>query len=159
MWKNLMERFLLFWYKNLESLLSEMLNHTTAKKVMVVTYKFLKERVLRICNIIDPSRHYLDYHFIGPRGINAFKNCDAVLVIGLPYPNLNSSAQDADMSVLTQELYDRLLNVKGEGFFFGMHDAEKYGSKGGPLHDPCTIAWLLEPEMFTLKSCHVEIET
>ncbi len=43
--------------------------------------------------------------------------------------------------------------------FFGIHDSEKYHSQGGPLHDPCTIAWLLEPEMFKLKSCHVEVET
>ena len=81
--------------EDIKKLLAEMLNHTVAKKVMVITYKFIKERVLRICNSIDPSRQYLDYHFIGPRGINAFKKCDAVLVIGLPYPNLNSSAQDA----------------------------------------------------------------
>jgi purine nucleosidase len=43
--------------------------------------------------------------------------------------------------------------------FFGKFDSEKYHSQGGPLHDPCTIAWLLEPDMFTLKSCNVEIET
>lgn len=39
----------------------------------------------------------------------------------------SSSAQDAVMSELTQELYDKLLNVKGKGFFFGMHDATGYG--------------------------------
>jgi hypothetical protein len=81
--------------EDIKKLLIEMLNNTTAKKVMVVTYKFLKEKVLRICNLIDPSRQYMDYHFIGPRGINAFKECGAVLVIGLPYSNLNSCAQDA----------------------------------------------------------------
>ena len=32
---------------------------------------------------------------MGPRGINSYEACDAVLVIGLPYPNLNSAAQDA----------------------------------------------------------------
>ncbi|MFC1882830.1 hypothetical protein ACFL2S_15240, partial [Thermodesulfobacteriota bacterium] len=81
--------------EDIKKLLIEMLNHTAAKKVMVVTYKFLKERVLRLCNCIDPTREYLYYHFIGPRGINSFKDCDAVLAIGLPYPNLNSAAQDA----------------------------------------------------------------
>lgn len=43
--------------------------------------------------------------------------------------------------------------------FFGQYDAAKYSEQGGPLHDPCTIAWLLEPEMFVLKHCHVAIET
>jgi purine nucleosidase len=43
--------------------------------------------------------------------------------------------------------------------FFGQYDAAKYSAEGGPLHDPCTIAWLLEPEIFELKTCHVAIET
>ncbi|MEE4193957.1 MAG: hypothetical protein V2J07_02040, partial [Anaerolineae bacterium] len=37
----------------------------------------------------------MGHHFMGPRGINSYEECDAVLVIGLPYPNLNSAAQDA----------------------------------------------------------------
>jgi purine nucleosidase len=36
---------------------------------------------------------------------------------------------------------------------------EKYGSEGGPLHDPCVIAFLLRPELFRGRSCNVEIET
>ena len=43
--------------------------------------------------------------------------------------------------------------------FFGQYDAAKYSAEGGPLHDPCTIAWLLEPEIFETKACHVAIET
>ena len=37
-------------------------------------------------------------------------------------------------------------------------DVEKYGSDGGPLHDPCVVAWLLHPEMFNGKDVNVEIE-
>ncbi len=43
--------------------------------------------------------------------------------------------------------------------FFGKHDSAKYQSQGAPLHDPCTIAWLLEPDLFKLKPCHVAVET
>ncbi len=43
--------------------------------------------------------------------------------------------------------------------FFNRFDTEKYGSEGAPLHDPCTIAYLLKPELFTGKMCNVEIET
>lgn len=43
--------------------------------------------------------------------------------------------------------------------FFERFDEEKYGTDGAPLHDPCVIAWLLEPDMFTGKDCHVAIET
>lgn len=43
--------------------------------------------------------------------------------------------------------------------FFNRYDSEKYHTEGAPLHDPCTIAFLLKPELFRLKSCNVEIET
>lgn len=43
--------------------------------------------------------------------------------------------------------------------FFERYDREKYGSHGAPLHDPCTIAWLLEPRLFTGRYINVEIET
>lgn len=43
--------------------------------------------------------------------------------------------------------------------FFERYDVEKYGSDGGPLHDPCTIAWLLDPDMFTGRDCFVAVET
>ena len=36
----------------------------------------------------------------------------------------NATSQNTE---LTQELYDKLLNIKGEGVFFGMHDATGYG--------------------------------
>ncbi|MEM1064211.1 MAG: nucleoside hydrolase [Pseudomonadota bacterium] len=43
--------------------------------------------------------------------------------------------------------------------FFERFDKEKYGSAGAPLHDPCVIAYLIRPEIFTGRSINVEIET
>ena len=43
--------------------------------------------------------------------------------------------------------------------FFERFDVAKYGSDGGPLHDPCTIAWLLRPDLFSGREVNVEIET
>lgn len=43
--------------------------------------------------------------------------------------------------------------------FFERFDVEKYGSEGGPLHDPCTIAYLLKPDLFAGRKINVEIET
>ncbi|CAH0339276.1 nucleoside hydrolase [Rhizobium sp. CECT 9324] len=42
--------------------------------------------------------------------------------------------------------------------FFERFDEEKYGSDGGPLHDPTVIAYLLKPELFGGRHCNVEIE-
>jgi purine nucleosidase len=49
--------------------------------------------------------------------------------------------------------------VAGWTDFFERFDKEKYGSQGAPLHDPCTIAWLLKPDLFTGRDINVEIET
>lgn len=43
--------------------------------------------------------------------------------------------------------------------FFERFDKEKYGSSGAPLHDPCVIAYLIRPELFTGRHINVEIET
>ncbi|MGV3693064.1 MAG: nucleoside hydrolase [Paracoccus marcusii] len=43
--------------------------------------------------------------------------------------------------------------------FFERFDKGKYGSEGAPLHDPCAIAWLLRPDLFTGRHINVEIET
>ncbi|MCT4332545.1 nucleoside hydrolase [Paracoccus sp. YLB-12] len=43
--------------------------------------------------------------------------------------------------------------------FFERFDKEKYGNQGAPLHDPCTIAWLLQPDLFEGRDINVEIET
>jgi len=43
--------------------------------------------------------------------------------------------------------------------FFERFDVEKYGSDGGPLHDPTVIAYLLKPELFAGRDCNVEVET
>ena len=43
--------------------------------------------------------------------------------------------------------------------FFERFDTAKYGSAGAPLHDPCVIAYLLEPALFTGRHINVMIET
>lgn len=43
--------------------------------------------------------------------------------------------------------------------FFERFDKEKYGSEGAPLHEPCTIAYLIKPELFSGRHINVEIET
>ncbi|RWO91077.1 nucleoside hydrolase [Mesorhizobium sp.] len=43
--------------------------------------------------------------------------------------------------------------------FFERFDEAKYGTDGGPLHDPCVIAYLLKPELFRGRNCNVAVET
>ena len=43
--------------------------------------------------------------------------------------------------------------------FFNRYDISKYGWDGAPLHDPCTIAWLINPGLFEGKPMHVVVDT
>lgn len=45
------------------------------------------------------------------------------------------------------------------GFLPRISQRRKNGFVGAPLHDPCTIAWLLKPELFTTVERWVGVET
>jgi purine nucleosidase len=43
--------------------------------------------------------------------------------------------------------------------FFERFDMAKYGSLGAPLHDPCVVAYLIAPDLFSGRNINVVIET
>lgn len=67
----------------------------------------------------------------------------------------------------TPERLDRLRSlgnragevVAGWCGFFERFDREKYGQDGAPLHDPCVIARVIWPDLFSGRHINVEIET
>jgi purine nucleosidase len=42
--------------------------------------------------------------------------------------------------------------------FFKLSYQKRYGYEGPALHDPCVIAYLLEPSLFALETLHVEVD-
>ena len=43
--------------------------------------------------------------------------------------------------------------------YYGTYDISRYGLPGAPLHDPCVIAYLLQPDLFKSRHFYVEVET
>ncbi|MEZ5931412.1 MAG: nucleoside hydrolase [Alphaproteobacteria bacterium] len=43
--------------------------------------------------------------------------------------------------------------------FYNIFDQAKGEGQGAPLHDPCAIAWVMRPELFAGRECHVAIDT
>ncbi|MFK8183589.1 MAG: nucleoside hydrolase [Phormidesmis sp.] len=43
--------------------------------------------------------------------------------------------------------------------FYGQRDLELYDLPGAPLHDPCVMAYLAQPELFTTRRVKVMVET
>ena len=90
---------------------------------------------------------------------------DIVFKCGRP---ITQMGLDASHQVLTtRERIERLKGIDNEvarvtvGMldFFKRHDMAKYDYLGAPLHDPCTVAYLLKPEIFKGKLCNVSVET
>jgi purine nucleosidase len=43
--------------------------------------------------------------------------------------------------------------------FYDIYHRTEHGRVGAPLHDPCVVAYLLNPALFGGRACHVAIET
>jgi inosine-uridine nucleoside N-ribohydrolase len=39
-----------------------------------------------------------------------------------------------------------------------MAPSARLGGTGHPLHDPCTIAWLIQPSLFTSRPCFAQMD-
>ena len=42
--------------------------------------------------------------------------------------------------------------------FYNIFDQAKGEGQGAPLHDPCAIAYVMRPDLFEGRDCHVEID-
>ena len=42
--------------------------------------------------------------------------------------------------------------------FYNIYDQAKGEGQGAPLHDPCAIAYVMRPDLFEGRDCHIEID-
>lgn len=106
---------------------------------------------------ITPAAEFNIY--VDPQAADAVFRCGVPIVVfplDLTHAALTTRARvDAFRSVgrpaavATAELLD----------FFERFDAQKYGTEGGPLHDPNVIAYLIKPEMYEGRHINLQVET
>jgi purine nucleosidase len=90
----------------------------------------------------------------------------AQIVLGCGRPITMAPLDVTHQVMITPGMLDRIRKLTSPAAratagmlnFFNRHDIEKYRGEGAPLHDPCTIAWLLRPELFAGKHINVEVE-
>lgn len=90
---------------------------------------------------------------------------DIVFKCGRPITEMGLDVSHQVLS--TRERIDRIKKIDNQAAqatvgmldFFNRHDTKKYKYAGAPLHDPCTVAYLLRPDIFEGKLCNVSIET
>ncbi|AUQ66956.1 nucleoside hydrolase [Phaeobacter inhibens] len=89
----------------------------------------------------------------------------AVLTSGVPITMMPLDVTHKALATRARVEKIRALDTKVARFtaemldFFERFDVEKYGSEGGPLHDPCVIAYLIRPELFSGRKINVVVET
>jgi purine nucleosidase len=122
----------------------------------------------RIAEIVMMGGAYFEVGNITPTAeFNIFVDphaADIVLKSGIP---ITMQPLDVTHSALTTrkrlEQIGKLGNAAGSAVaamlsFSERFDKEKYGSEGGPLHDPCVIAYLLQPDLFSGRKINVSVE-
>ncbi|GAW33957.1 pyrimidine-specific ribonucleoside hydrolase RihA [Roseovarius sp. A-2] len=90
---------------------------------------------------------------------------DIVLRAGVPvvmvpldvtHKALVTPARNAALRALGTPVGHAVADLTG---FFERYNPVRYGAEGAPLHDPCTIAWLLRPDLFASRHVNVTVET
>jgi purine nucleosidase len=125
--------------------------------------------VSRVAEIILMGGAYFEVGNITPAAeFNIYVDPEAAEIVfksGIPMVVM---PLDVTHKVLTTrsriEAFRALGNTAGHAVaswtdFFERYDMAKYGSQGAPLHDPCVIAYLLKPDLFSGRHINVEIET
>lgn len=123
----------------------------------------------RIAQIVMMGGAYFEVGNITPTAeFNIYVDpeaADVVLRSGVP---ITMAPLDATHEALTtHERLDRfraLGNDTGRAVadmlaFSERFDLEKYGESGAPLHDPCVLAYLIDPDLFEGRKINVSIET
>ncbi|RWK41889.1 nucleoside hydrolase [Mesorhizobium sp.] len=81
-------------------------------------------------------------------------------IVMMPLDVTHKALTTAKRTQAYRELGTRVGTATAEMLeFFERFDEQKYGTDGGPLHDPCVIAYLLKPELFRGRNCNVAVET
>jgi len=91
----------------------------------------------------------------------------AQVVLGARIPTVLITLDTTHQVLTTPERLDAIRAIgnpvstaaAGMLSFYGQRDLELYNLPGAPLHDPCVVAYLLHPELFTTRRVQVAVET
>ncbi|MDQ6435775.1 nucleoside hydrolase [Mesorhizobium sp. LHD-90] len=97
--------------------------------------------------------------YVDPHAADIVMKCGAPIVM-MPLDVTHQALTTAKRIAALRALGTRVGVATAELLeFFERFDEDKYGTDGGPLHDPCVIAYLLKPELFKGRFINVSIET
>jgi purine nucleosidase len=97
--------------------------------------------------------------FVDPQAAEIVFRCGAPIVM-MPLDCTHKALTSARRVAAIRAVGTRVAQVTAQWLdFFERFDEQKYGTDGGPLHDPCVIAYLLKPDLFSGRQVNVAVET
>lgn len=105
---------------------------------------------------VTPSAEFNIY--VDPHAADVVFRCCAPIVmmpLDVTHKALTSSQRTGAIRAIGNRVGTAIADMLD---YFERYDESKYGTDGGPLHDPCVIAYLLQPELFTGRQCNVTVE-
>lgn len=81
-----------------------------------------------------------------------------IITIGLDVTHgvISNPSRLAAIKAINNKVAQTAWSILGPNSFY---DQDIYFTDGAPLHDPCTIAYVLAPELFQTKLCNISVET
>lgn len=87
-----------------------------------------------------------------------FESGVPITMFGLDVTHQALATQDIikDLAKIDNEVSEFVVELLK---FFAMTYKDYFGFEGGPIHDACTVAYLIDPSIFEVEHVHVDIET
>lgn len=87
-----------------------------------------------------------------------FESGVPIAMFGLDVTHQALATQDviSDLATIDNDVAEFVVELLK---FFAKTYKDYFGFEGGPIHDACTVAYLIDPSIFDVKHVHVDIET
>lgn len=120
----------------------------------------------RVAEIVLMSGAWTEGNITPAAEFNAWNDPEALeLLLRLGRPLAMASLDLTAQAFVTPELVARLVETPGGAswraaleILRALPPSKRFGHRGFPLHDPCAIAWAINPGLFGTRPAHCEVD-
>lgn len=120
----------------------------------------------RIAEIVLMSGAWSEGNITPAAEFNAWNDPEALaMLLGLDRPLAMATLDLTAQAFVTPELVSRLAQRQGGacwqaalGILRALPASKRFGHRGYPLHDPCAVAWAIDPGLFGARPAHAVVD-
>ena len=109
--------------RQIESIFRKLFQEFKFESVLIYTYKSQKDKVSKAVEAIKPDITTCYDYFFNGRGTNQYQDCEAVVIFGSAYPDIDELIAKENAKNITKESCRKLLvNPNTETFTFEIEE-------------------------------------